>query len=404
MKNKESNHGGGLNLRIGVYSDSYPDERMILNKIPGAQYVQIKNHRENYSRGLRLIGKTFPTFRQSELYAQGVHFTLDTPCCPDVDVIHTFNRVCLHDRNQWIATFEKTFPEYFSEENRIHYETMKRQLPLILSDNCIAILPMSKWAYNYELWMLSQFADPEEIRRVTEKMRVLFPPQELLIGPEEIKVKFKNVQKIRFLYVGSQVKRKGGAEVLKVFDTLHRTYPDFSLVFIGNLDGSYNGFYLDEEEKKTIRNIIQHAEWLEYHEKVSNNEVLQFARQSHVGLLPSMGDTFGFSVLEMQACGCPVITTDRQALPEINNEHCGWLLDTSRAKLMHGDDFAHYSRCEVDTLSDIIQRQLSQRVLQLIQSKELLYEKALYATERVKTYHSPEQYSCRLKELYGLAI
>ena len=95
------------------------------------------------------------------------------------------------------------------------------------------------------------------------------------------------------------MKRKGGAEVLKVFAELRKKYNDFSVTFIGNPNDNYGNFYLDKEEKKEIQDIIAHADWLEYHERLSNEEVLRFAKKAHVGLLPTMGDTFGFSVLEM---------------------------------------------------------------------------------------------------------
>ncbi len=393
-----------MNPIVGVYSDSYPDKRMILNKVPEAQYIQIKNRRENIGRVLRLLGRAFPLIRQTEFYAQGVHFTLDAPWHPDIDVIHTFNRVCLHDRNRWIATFEKTFPEYFSEESRINFRLMKKQLPLILSDQCIAVLPMSQWAYNYELWLLSQFANQEEINQMKEKMTVLYPPQEVFITREEIKQKFANMQKVKFLYVGSQVKRKGGAEVLKAFRELSSKFSNFSLVFIGNLNGNYNNFYLGEEEKKEIRDVIQHASWLEYHEKVSNEEVLKLAKQAHVGLLPSMGDTFGFSVLEMQACGCPVITTDRQALPEINNERCGWLINTKDIQLPHGDDFGHYTRDEVGTLSKAIEEKLIAIGTDILGKKQSICYKAEKSLERIANQHAPEEYTERLYSIYQQAI
>lgn len=389
-----------MNPVVGVYSDSYPDKRMILNKVPGLQYIQIKNRRENIGRALRFIGRLFPAIKQTELYAQGVHFTLDAPFYPEIDIIHTFNRVCLHDRNQWVATFEKTFPEYFSDEIEINCRLMRRQLPLILSDKCIAILPMSKWAYNYELWLLSQFANQKEISQIKEKMTVLYPPQDLLITQEEIKQKFTNIQKVKFLYVGSQVKRKGGAEVLKAFHELYHKFPDFSLVFVGNLEGNYNDFYLDDKEKKEIQGIIQHANWLEYHEKLANEEVLKFAKQAHIGLLPSMGDTFGFSVLEMQACGCPVITTDRQALPEINNDQCGWLISTKDVYLPHGDDFAHYTRDEVNDLSNLIKERLIRTISIIMDDPQALIGKAISARERIENTHSSETYSDNLKKIY----
>ena len=389
-----------MNPVVGIYSDSYPDKRMILNKVPEVQYVQIENKRETMGRALRFMGRSFPAIRQTELYAQGVHFTLDAPIYPEIDVIHTFNRVCLHDRNRWAATFEKTFPEYFSEENRINYRLMRRQLPLILSEKCIAILPMSQWAYNYELWLLSQFAKPEEIDRIKSKMTVLYPPQEILITEEEIRNKFNDMRELRFLYVGGQAKRKGGAEVLRAFHQLSKQYDSFTLTFIGKLDDNYNNFYLDEEELKEIRAIIANADWLDYYEKVTNDEVIKFARQAHVGLLPTMGDTFGFSILEMQACGCPVITTDRQALSEINNDYCGWLINTKDIQLPHGDDFGHYMRDEVNEFSALIRERLIHSISAIMDNPELLIEKAILAQERIKNIHNPEFYAENLKRIY----
>ena len=393
-----------MNPVVGIYSDSYPDKRMILNKVPEVQYIQIENKRETIGRALRFLGRTFPEIRQTELYAQGVHFTLDAPYYPNIDVIHTFNRVCLHDRNRWAATFEKTFPEYFSEENRINYRLMRRQLPLILSEKCIAILPMSQWAYNYELWLLSQFAKPEEIDRIKSKMTVLYPPQDILITEEEIRNKFNDIRELRFLYVGGQVKRKGGAEVLKAFHQISKQYDSFTLTFIGKLGDNYNNFYLDEEELKEIRAIIANADWLDYHEKVPNDEVIKFAKQAHVGLLPSMGDTFGFSVLEMQACGCPVITTDRQALSEINNDQCGWLIKTDDIQLPHGDDFAHYTRKEVETFSDSIRNKLAEICTVVLENRNQLQEKAEKSLERIRNYHNTEEYEKRLYSIYQRAI
>ena len=72
-----------MNPVVGIYSDSYPDKRMILNKVLEVQYIQIENKRETIGRALRFLGRTFPGIRQTEFYAQGVHFTLDAPYYPN---------------------------------------------------------------------------------------------------------------------------------------------------------------------------------------------------------------------------------------------------------------------------------------------------------------------------------
>ena len=391
-------------MRIGVYSDSYPDKRMILNKIPDCQYVQIENKRENIARVLRLLGRAAHPLTQSDLYAREVHFTLDTSKNRDIDIIHTFNRVCLHDRNPWVATFEKTFPEYFSDETKLNIKQLRKQLPLLLSDNCRAILPMSQWAYNYECWLLSQIANRERANKIREKMMVLYPPQQLLTTEEEIHRKYEDIEIIRFLYVGTQMKRKGGIEALRAFHKLSSTYHNFVVTVIGKPDAFYNNFSLSAEEMEEVNKIISGAHWLEYYSGLKNEAVIEKARKAHVGLLPTLGDTFGFSVLEMQACGCPVITTDRQALPEINNNESGWILNTGKVHLEHGDDFAHYSHKEVHELSSVVESQLTEKLVMMLEDAHSIETKAISAFRRVARIHDPEQYARELALIYRAGV
>ena len=56
-----------------------------------------------------------------------------------------------------------------------------------------------------------------------------------------------------------------------------------------------------------------------YHKILFNSEVMNILKNTHVGLLPTYADTYGYSVLEAQSFGCPVITTNIRAMPEINN-------------------------------------------------------------------------------------
>ena len=116
-----------------------------------------------------------------------------------------------------------------------------------------------------------------------------------------------------------------------------------------------------------------------------------------------MGDTFGFSVLEMQAGGCPVITTDREALPEINDLGCGWLLDTSTVKQTHGDDFAYYTKQEVDNLSEIIQEKMIITIRTILDNPSVMEKKALNSLSRIKEAHKPEQYAAKLLDIYRSA-
>ena len=172
---------------------------------------------------------------------------------------------------------------------------------------------------------------------------------------------------------------------------------------IGDLDNEYANFCLTQSEKQDIKELISGAPWLEYHRKMSNQEILRYAREAHVGVLPTMGDTFGFSVLEMQACGCPVITTDRQTMKEINTDDCGWLLHVPDGILDSGDDFAHYSKEVVNELSHAIRKELIAVLQPILSHPESLEQRALNAQKRIRLCHDPIEYGEKLLQVYQRA-
>ena len=45
-------------------------------------------------------------------------------------------------------------------------------------------------------------------------------------------------------------------------------------------------------------------------------ETVHFYRAASVFVYPSFNETFGLPILEAMACGCPVVTSDRSAMPE----------------------------------------------------------------------------------------
>jgi glycosyltransferase involved in cell wall biosynthesis len=51
--------------------------------------------------------------------------------------------------------------------------------------------------------------------------------------------------------------------------------------------------------------------------KVPNPEIAIFYQAADVLVYPSFNETFGLPILEAMACGCPVVTSDVSAMPEI---------------------------------------------------------------------------------------
>jgi len=156
-----------------------------------------------------------------------------------------------------------------------------------------------------------------------------------------------------------------------------------------------------EEDLTWARQIIaSKPKWLEYYEELPNSEVLNLLKNADVGLLPTWADTYGLSVLEAQACGCPVITTDVRALPEINNNRVGWLIRVPKDEL--GEAF-YATGEDRQRLSQEIQNGLESIIRSIVAEPVMIALKGQAALERIRTEHNPETYAERLRQIYQAA-
>ena len=390
-----------MKFSVGYFGTTYPSQRMILNKVHACSYQKLTPKNIIIIYGLIAVGKVFPKFRVSSLYAKYVHFHLNVFSNRKVSLIHTFNRICVNDNYSWCGTFEKTFPEYFCDERHLNEKSIKKQANYILKDNCKQIFPLSNWSYQYEKWLLGKVLTQKQVDAICEKMTVLYPPQQLLTTEDEIRQKYANIEsrKLHLIYVGGQIKRKGGMSVLRVLDDLSRIY-SFEATVIGNLNDGVGNYYLNDTEMEECQTIIENSKWLHYHQKLANSEVLSLIKASDVGLLPTIGDTFGFSVLEMQASGCPVVTTNREAMPEINNRETGWIIDTKSINVLNGDDYANYSSNEIEQFICVIEKQLRQTLVTIFDDPSRISSKALNAFEKVARDNYPKKYEEELYSFY----
>ena len=115
-----------------------------------------------------------------------------------------------------------------------------------------------------------------------------------------------------------------------------------------------------------------------------------------VGLLPTWADTFGYSILEFQACGCPVITTDVRAISEINDWSCGWLIKVPK------NDFGEIVWSEEEEkleISKCIQTALEDSIVDILDNYDSIRQKGYNCVDRIRRYHDPERYGNDLFDL-----
>lgn len=396
-------------LKIGVLAyrlTYYTNLRNILYKLPEAEYVPVKDLFTFLRRGALFVnshlGKPlFPTF---DLNNQFDDFELN-----HVDILHLSNGIS-YGRRPWVTHFETVVPR-FSDLMQRHHGKEKlpvKMTPLVARGfaalahpACKQIIAMSSCAARMQRDLLSEL--PVEDREVIlQKLVVLHPPQEVL--REHIEVRnYDLANPIRFILVGAGFFRKGGREILLAFDKLIREeQAPIKLIIVSSMRlEPYAAQETESDRVWALEFIKNHSDWIEYHSTLPNEQVIDLIKTCDIGLLPTWAETYGFSVLESQACGCPVISTDIRALPEINNHNVGWLIRVPKNDM--GE--ALYSTSEERTmLSQQIQVGLENTIRSIVAEPGIIAQKGQAALDRIRLEHDPETYSEKLRQIYSAAL
>ena len=396
-------------LRIGIPAyriDFYTNLRIIVNKLPEAEYVPVKDI-FSYRRALRLkmnrlIGQ--PLFSTFDLNNQFEDFDLNK-----VDVLHFSNGIS-NGKTPWVSHFETILPRFSELLNQAkdnHWQNLEpgrltlKGLDALRGPSCKQIIAWSENAAGFQRKFLSEISS-EISEPILAKMRVIHPPQEMLtdhVTPRE----YDQQHPIRSALVGAGFFRKGGRELFRAFEKLagDEGLP-VRLVVVSSLRMEPYAAHETEEDLARAREVIaEKPQWLEYYNELPNLEVLDLLKNADVGLLPTWADTYGLSVLEAQAAGCPVITTDVRALPEINNNRVGWLIRVPKDAL--GE--AVYTTAEDrEVLSQVIEAGLENIIRSIAADPSMIAVKGQAALERIRAEHDPQAYADKLRQIYHNAL
>ncbi|WP_158781396.1 glycosyltransferase family 4 protein [Pantoea sp. BAV 3049] len=382
-------------MRIGVSNDNYPEKRTIIVD-SGVEYVNYKN--KNLYYYLNLFNQKVLKKRKNFLFKPVIQLRQ-----PDVDIFHLFNEVALTDR-KWVATFETELPRILpppSGNKSENISELKKLFPALAAGNCVALIALSGAAYRMEQKLFR--CSPEVSDAILNKMVVVHPPQKLYVQQREPRA---NAQPVHFVFVGNEFYRKGGGEVVRAFEQLlteGKIQPDqVKVTLIGDLEKRHNyalGKHQDDPQFSTAteaaiagHSIFDHVKFM------PNEQVLSLLQKADVGLLPTWAETYGFSVLEMQSCGCPVITTNVRALPEINPLEAGWQISH---ELNDDLEYSVLSGLDRDKLRQQTVKQLKELILDIVSQPEQITLKANAAIERIRIEHDVEAYQAKLRTLYN---
>ncbi len=305
------------------------------------------------------------------------------------ELMHFVNSISASS-TPWISTFSHYLPRW----NLIS----KYGMGLLASKTCRKLIAISSFAFAYEDALIDRF--PAHRDAIREKMIVLHPSQSPLISSMEEKQMEKDV--VVATMVGADFFRKGGMEILRATERLAREGYPIRVNIVSSLDAWDYASHAGGEDIRQAEAIIARLPGVVRHHRVlPNAQVLRMLVNSHVGLLPTYDDIYGYSVLEAQAAGCPVISTDICALPEINNDEIGWLIRVPK------DTFgiAYRKRlAQRKRLSAEIEEQVYAHLRAICDNPGITNDKGRRALARITAECRPEDRSATLERIYREAL
>lgn len=393
---------GILDYRINYYTV----KRNIVDKVPGVTYVPVKDlyswRRKWALRMNKLLGQ--PVLSIFDLNNQFEDFDLNK-----VDILHFSNGIS-YGKTPWVSHFETIIPRFAHLLKRKNPETIHNKrtqaltqhgLEALAGSSCKRIIAWSENAAKIQRDFLSEFSS-DLTEAILPKLTVLAPPQVPLID-KVIPKTYSNENPIRFIFVGAGFFRKGGREILNSFEKLIKLEKlPLQLILVSRLRLEHYAAHETEDDIHWAKGkIADNQDWIEHYEVIPNHQVLELLKTCDIGLLPTYADTYGLSVLEAQASGLPVISTDVRTLPEINNTDVGWMINVPKNDL--GE--AHYQTPEERAvLSERIQSGLEHIIRAIAQDPTVIAKKGQAALEKIRTEHDPVQYGEALRDIYELAI
>lgn len=391
--------------RVGVLdyrTAFYTYVRTIMNKLPEVEYVPVRDlyslRRRVALKVNQLIGKPLiPTFDLNNQYED-----LDLN---KVDLLHLMNGVS-YGKTPWVVSFETIVPRFSNLVTRhqgpergrtLLTPVVKRALEALGSSACRKLIAWSENSALIQKDLLSEF--PSELSQpILEKLMVLYPPQEVLGEVKPVRQPNKD-EPLRFVFVGAAFFRKGGRELFGAFQKLHEQGLPVKLVVVSSLRLEPYAAHETEFDLDWAKGVIDsQPAWLEYHRALTNSEVLELMKHADVGLLPSWADTYGLSVIEAQACGCPVITTDIRAFPEMNNNRVGWLIKLPKNEL---GEALYTTETEREVMRNKLREGLETVIREIVANPQVIAEKGSQALKKIKKQHDPTRYADALRSVYG---
>ncbi len=366
-------------LRVGVQGDGYVSQRL-LEHIPSPE-IQLITTRGPMALA-NFLNRKVLGHHHATTFTNNYHWD---PGLPLRDLYHFVNTIGTTP-TPWIVSFEHYVPRW---DPRSPFG-----MRLLASPRCRRLLALSDYARRAQEQLLSSREDIGAA--IAAKIEVLHPPQRLLV--RSLDEKRLPAGTLRCVFVGRDFFRKGGREVVDAVFRLIGEGRSIELDIVSSLDvGDYATRSSERDRTELVERITGLGSAVRLHGEMANPDVLRLLRDSHVALLPTYDDTYGFSVLEAQASGTPVITTNVCALEEINPDAAGWVVRLARDEWGQAAGINSGGTAEI---SRAIHLGVYEHLRSILDDPASIRTRAVACLDRIQADHDPERYAARVRTIY----
>ena len=264
---------------------------------------------------------------------------------------------------------------------------------------CKKIFCLSSWVMDYQKQLVKSSPYRDDI---LPKLELLHPPQNLNITESDLTS--KNFHRtLKFLFVGRDFFRKGGYECVKAFSRIIELGLDAELTIVSQLTTNDYPVPAPQENLEHALKLIESSQGkIKVFPEITQQEVFNLMANSHIGLLPTYNDSYGYSVLEFFSYGCPVVTTNILALPEINHPERGWIIDMPLADNGEGIQLIDRTSPEKNAkMSALLTELLFDLVQSILVDRSQLNHKAIAALRYIKQSHDISKNLMKLEQIYN---
>lgn len=318
--------------------------------VAGIRHMSNANLPRN-SRHILIRPKPFPTGRYplENFWYPLNSLSAKQPFWKPYQVVHSFHSI-QYTNKPWFITFEDHSFLYRNPKTKfedIVYDFLNNRLAL---DNCQKLIAISDYA---KMRFIKRIEGWQIQDKLIKKVEVIHPNFKARANHPKTHNKS---EKLQLIFVGNNIARKGGIVALRLAKKADKLGLPITIHIISGLkcgagvptDFPDKSRYAEDLKLLDLNNVV-------HYQNIPNEKVIELLFQSHFQIMPTLHDTYGFSIIEGFSSATPAITTNVCALPEfVHHGENGYHLELPLNELRHWSNWMHGDKTKTDAYWEIL--------------------------------------------------